>query len=1025
MKDKPSRRKFIQTSGTYALGAITIPSLLTSTALGNNQEETAKCLTDPNIADFKDNRVFEEFKDPGKEARPKAYWNWLNGDITESGITHDLEQAKEKGLGGLLMWDSEAMRNQDGYVSAGPSFMGTESVALIKHAMKEARRLDLDLGLVSSSGWNAGGSWVPPEMAGKNLFSTEVVITGSDKVRRKLPFPVVPPNCPKGPDGLPVWFKDVAVLAWPDSKNTFIPELSNVLDLSEKFKDGEFEWSPPAGIWRVVRFVCTNNGQQLIAASPNSKGLFIDFLDPEATRFHFEYFFNKLRIPKGGQPDLPLKSLDTDSMELYPGIQWSTKFREWFRRQHGYDSVNWLPVLIGWTVGDQSASDRFEYDFKKTVSDLLIYSHYTTGSKVCAEYGVKHASEAGGPGPPIWDTCPVDALKALGNVDIPRGEFWMGNPRHIFLVKQIASAAHIYGKPYADAEAWTTWRRWRDGLLTRKQLVDRAFCEGLNRITYHVFAHSPMEEGYPGRSYHAGVDMNTKVVWWPKARPFMDYLSRCCHMLQQGLFVADVAYYYGDQAPNFWPSYHKVPEKPEIEGLGAGYDYDVVNSDVILNRMSVKNGKIVLPDGMRYRILVLPDQRQMPLEVLQKLEKLVSNGATIIGPKPLEVPGLQDYEGQNKQLEELTGKMWAKCNGTILKVNDYGKGKVVCGYTAQQWLEGESVGPDFSCQNPETADKLDYIHRQTEDSDIYFIRNKTSGRVMADCLFRVKNRTPQILDPTDGIIRNQFVYKKADGGTIFPLDLPEGGAVFVVFGKKRVLVRIASLKQLNNNHFAGLPIARTLAVTKHTSTIQCWQNEQYFLNNSRGEKESFEVRELPAPIEINKNWTVEFDPDWGAPAEIKLPELISWTEHHDEGVKYYSGTGTYKRTFHIPADWLGSGRNVLIDLGDVRELAEVFVNGHSANILWKPPYQTDITSFVKPGNNELTIEVMNLWINRLAGDKNLPDDKKYTSTNIRSDGSTRYSEAEPWREKTAGLLGPVRLLPSVEVTVKSQGFFKS
>lgn len=416
----------------------------------------------------------------------------------------------------------------------------------------------------------------------------------------------------------------------------------------------------------------------------------------------------------------------------------------------------------------------------------------------------------------------------------------------------------------------------------------------------------------------------------------------------------------------------------------------------------------------------------MPLEILQKLEKLVSNGATIIGPKPLEVPGLQDYEKQNKQLEELTGKMWGSCNGTTQKINNYGKGKVVCGYTAQQWLERESVGPDFSCQNTETAGNLDYIHRRTEDSDIYFIRNKTTDRINADCIFRITNRTPQILDPTDGSIHDQFVYKKTDGRTILPLDLSAGGAVFVVFSEKTASsFSIASLHKLKNNHSFGFPMARILAVTKDTATIQCWKNEQYLLTNSRAGKESFEVRDLPAPIEINNNWTVEFDPDWGAPAEIKLPELISWTEHHNEGVKYYSGTGTYKRTFHIPSDWLDSRKRVLIDLGDVRELAEIFVNGHSTDILWQPPYQTEITSFVKPGKNELMIEVINLWINRLAGDKNLPDGKKFTSTNIRSDGATRYSEEEPWREKTAGLLGPVRLLPSVEVTVKSEGFFQS
>jgi hypothetical protein len=680
---------------------------------------------------------------------------------------------------------------------------------------------------------------------------------------------------------------------------------------------------------------------------------------------------------------------------------------------------------MGWTIKDEAESGRFQYDYKITVSDLLISSHYTTGTELCAEYGLTRTAEAGGPGPPIWGTCPVDALKALGNVGIPRGEFWMGNPRNLFLIKEIASAAHIYGKLYVDAESWTTWRRWRDGPFTRKLLVDRAFCEGLNRITYHGFSHSPIEEGYPGRSYHAGVDMNPKVVWWSKARPFMDYLARCCHMLQQGLYVADVAYYYGDQAPNFWPYFHNVPEKPTIEGLGTGYEYDVVNTDVILNRMSVKDRRIVLPDGMSYRILVLPERNDIPLEVLRKLENLVSSGATVIGPKPSDVPGLGDYERKTKALRELAGKMWGEYNGTTSKVNRYGKGKVVWGYTPQQWLELESVGPDFICQNSELASGFDFIHRQTGHSDIYFVRNKRRTPVSADCLFRVNNLTPHIWDPTDGTMKEQFVYKSDDGGTSLPLHLPPGGSVFVVFDKSPAAGNFASLGLTGDTNNADFPVEQVVAMSDNSVTVQCWQNGHYLLTGIKGQQKQVKVNNIPAPEVIDGDWTVEFDPEWGAPAEVKLPELISWTDHAEEGVRYYSGTGTYNKTFNVPADWLGSGRRVHLDLGDVREVAEIYVNGQSAGVVWKPPFLADITSFLKPGNNELKIEVMNLWINRLSGDMSLSDHKKFTRSNIKSDGATRYSPAEPWHVQPAGLLGPVRLLPSVQVSVNMRDTFIS
>jgi len=959
------------------------------------------------------------FKDPGKETRPRAYWNWLNGAVTHEGLTRDLEEAKDKGLGGLEMWDTEAMRNPGDFVPAGPPFMGPESVAAMHHSMKEAKRLGLELGLITSSGWNAGGPWVPPEMASKNLFYSSVVISGPSQITRQLPFPEVPEDCPKGKGGLPKWYLDVAVLAWPDSEDKVIEDISKVINITDKFKDGKLNWAAPAGNWQVVRFVCSNNGQQLIAASPNSKGPFIDFLDPEATRFHFEYIIGKLGLQKGGDPS-PLKYLEVDSMELHEGIQWTPKFPDCFKKYHAYDPVVWLGVLSGWTVKDKKTSERFEYDYTKTVSDLLIFSHYTTGSEVCAEYGLQLAGEAGGPGPPIWDSCPVDALKALGNVDVPRGEFWI---KHIgiFLVKEIASASHIYGKKYVDAESWTTWRRWKDNLFVRKQIVDRAFCEGLNRITYHGYSHSPKEVGFPGRSYHAGVDMNPQVVWWSKARPFMDYLARCCYMLQQGKFVADVAYYYGDKAPNFWPLFHNVPQKPLLDGLGAGYDYDVVNSDVILNRMSVKDGRIIFPDGMSYRVLVLPDQRDMQLEVLIKLEKLVSGGATIIGPKPLSVPGLKDHELKTAKLRRLADKMWESCNGTTVKQNSYGKGKVVWGWTPHQWLGKESIGPDFSCQTAKHAPNLDYIHRQTKDTDIYFVRNKSLLPVSADCLFRVKDSAPQLWDPTDGSTKPMFVYKKVDSGTSVRLDLPPAGSVFVVFGKKAASGSIDSVVRSSEKNDNSLPVEQVVEINKTSATIQCFQNGKYTVTGSRGQKKQVKVDTLPAPVTLADEWTIDFDPRWGAPAQIKLPKLISWTDHENEGVKYYSGAGFYTKTLDVTADWLASGRRVYLDLGDVRELAEVFVNGKSAGVLWKAPFRADITSLVKSGTNKLKIEVMNMWINRLVGDQYLPEEKKFTRTNIRTFDGFRAKPGTIWSVQPAGLLGPVRLLPSLDVMVDMSG----
>jgi hypothetical protein len=498
----------------------------------------------------------------------------------------------------------------------------------------------------------------------------------------------------------------------------------------------------------------------------------------------------------------------------------------------------------------------------------------------------------------------------------------------------------------------------------------------------------------------------------------MDYLARCSFMLQQGLYVADVAYYYGDQAPNFWPYYHNVPEKPTIDGLGSGYEYDVVNSDVILNRMSVKDGRIILPDGMSYRVLVLPDKKELPLEVLQKLEKMVSEGATVIGPKPAEVPGFGDFENKTKNLVELADKMWGACDGLSVKENKYGKGRVIWGYTPEEWLKKTGVGPDFISVNPDVAGSFDFIHRETTSSHIYFISNKTSENLVTECTFRVQNAVPQIWDPENGSTKEQFVYRVENDRIALPVALPPGGSTFVVFKKGYSKSGLNSLASEKAAAIDNLPVESAIAVNKKSAVIECWQNGKYILTGGNGRQKEVVVDNIAAPVKIEGEWNVAFDPAWGAPEKVVFPELISWTEHENQGIKYYSGQGTYTKTITVQEDWIGEGKNIYLDLGKVGEVAEVYVNGKSAGIVWKPPFRADITKLVKSGENDLKVEVFNLWINRLTGDAGLPENERLTKTNIRSDGGSWLKNYTEWHVEPAGLFGPVRLLSSLEVEIK-------
>jgi hypothetical protein len=606
-------------------------------------------------------------------------------------------------------------------------------------------------------------------------------------------------------------------------------------------------------------------------------------------------------------------------MELDEATPWTEAMGDIFKTHHGYDILPYLAVFAGWEM--PGGNDSFVYDFQKTISNQLIFSHYTTGSALMKEYGMDLVAEAGGPGPPIWDSCPVDALKALGNVSIPRGEFWVQNRHNIFLVKEVASASHIYGKAVVDAESFTTWRRWKDSPHALKKYLDRAFCEGLNMVTIHTFASSRPEHGLPGRAYHAGSDINTTATWWQQARPFMDYMSRCSYLLKRGLFAADVAWYYGDKAPNFFPEYQKDPHSPALDGLGAGYDFDVVNTDVILNRMEAKDGRIVLPDGMNYKLLVLPDRKDIPDHVVTRVEELIAQGANVLVQNPDIAATIRGAVQKNISIDAALAKL--------------------------------SVAPDLV----HDASKIDFIHRLVDGKDIYFVTNKTGETIEENCTFRAVTGHVELWDPVtaERFALNTAIKAKTQTGVF--LRLAPYQSYFVVFTNDK-------------NDLPGL------GSTSNKGT------------------------------EIKDPWTVSFPPKWGAPASIELPGLISWTDHEDTGVRHFSGTASYRNRFTVEE----AAADITLDLGEVRDVAEVIINGRSARILWTEPFRLNIGAYVRAGENSLEVKITNMWVNRLTGDLGLPPAQRFCKTNRPAEGRfiSDYGD-EKYRVQKSGLIGPVLL----------------
>lgn len=946
----------------------------------------------------------EGFFHPPLAARPRAYWAWLNGNVNYSQMKYELEEMKEKGLAGFDIFDIGA-NDPNKVVPDGPAFMSPESVEAISYAVREAKRLGLEMGLITSSSWNAGGPWVTPEYGAMGIFYSQTTVQGPASFDRNLDFPQVPRKSPKGADGLPAYHKEIAALAIPQNSDQTIRDLKSAIDLTSHLREnGNLVWDVPPGEWKILRFVCACTGERLVLPSPKSDGLIIDHFNPAATEMHFQYLIEKLQAELGDLGKTALRilylpSYEVTSYEKEKGMVWTPNLREEFQKRRGYDLAVYLPLLFGYTT-DPEISNRFLFDFNMTLSDLIIEGHYHKAREICNEHGLLLCSEAGGPGQPLHN-CPFEALRALGSLDIPRGEFWYNHQRFdengfdlLWLVKEIACASHIYGQKIVDGESFTSWHHWLIGLFDLKPLADQAMCDGLNRFTFHTGAHNPPEAGKPGWAYHAGTHINVNCSWWPKIKPFIDYLARSCFLLQQSDFVGDVCYYYGDQAPNF------VKPKHADLSPGEGYDYDVVNSEVILTRMGVKNGRIVLPDGMSYELLVLPERDDMNLPVLQKLAYLVEQGATVVGPKPTRSNGLKDYQIRDEQIQNMANALWGDCDGVHVKEHRYGQGTIVWGKDIQEILNERGIRRDFSFTSKDPNCGLDYIHRRTESEDIYFIRNKTQNEIVANCTFRIYDKAPELWRPDAGEIQKPAIYQTVEGGTNLPICLPPAGSVFVVFRESAAPHHILS-SSADSSSFET-------QITGDVVEFRFHKEGTYPFQSSSGEIKTITIENLPKPIEIEGAWEVHFPFGWGAPAVKIFPQLSSWTESEEEGIKYFSGIAAYHKKFQIPADLILPNRKLTLDLGAVKDIADVYLNGKHRGIVWKPPFQVDITDIVHPGENLLVIEIANQWSNRIAGDAQNKEGRKYTNTNITYSIMWEQSwEKTPLLE--SGLLGPVRI----------------
>jgi len=935
------------------------------------------------------------FEDPPQSAGVRCFWWWLNSNVTREAITRDLEQMKAKGFSGALIFDAGGAEQQGNHqVPAGPLFAGPQWRALFVHAVKEAHRLGLELSLSIQSGWNLGGPMVTPDIAAKTLTWSETQIQAPVSERMLLPLP-------KHRSG---YYRDITVLAYPVRDKTsgdgssrpirdlekkavfdeigwdapdcrFLLEdvpavqgeedafVKDIINLTDKLSpDGTLNWQTPRGKWVILRFGYSLGSSRVSTSSGNWQGLVIDYMDSEIFKQYWDQVIGPILDDAGPLVGQTLKYLCTDSWEC-GGTNWTRHFQREFIKRRGYDPTPYLPVIAGKIIENRDISNRFLADFRKTVGDCIAENHYQYFAKLARERSMGIHPESGGP-----HAGPFDALKCLGRSEIAMGEFWVPSPHRPrpferFYVKQTSSAAHIYGLKYVGAEAFTSiGPHWDDVLWSaQKPTFDHEVCSGLNLCFIHTFTCSPKEMGLPGQEYFAGTHFNPNVTWWEYADAFLGYLHRCQFLLQQGKFVADVLYYQGDHVPNL----RRLKEDDPAKVL-PGYDYDVVSEEILLEQTGVTDGLIRLDSGMQYRLLVLPDHKVLSLAALQKINELVNSGAIVLGHKPLKTVSLTGYPQCDMEFASLADLVWGSDDEPAGE-HAFGKGKVIWGETARDALLQMGIKPDFEIRTNEPSPAFDYIHYTIQNADMYFVCNQTDQTQEVTCTFRIAGQQPELWNPVTGDICAAKAFKQTDGRTEIPLHFAPYGSWFVIFGK---------------------PIPATQQGSASTNAQQL----------------------LPV-YSIEGPWDVHFDPAWGGPQSIQFDTLISWTNHPDQGIKAYSGKATYKKVFDcaLKLNKPVSSRverkdSYWLDLEDVKDvgIASIRLNGKDLGVVWTKPFRVDISDVLKTGQNELEVDVVNSWRNRLLADRKLSKDERLTRTNI---------QVKPdWQPLDSGLLGPVQIL---------------
>jgi hypothetical protein len=952
-----------------------------------------------------------EFRSPPHPAKPWVYWINMDGHFTKEGITADLESMKAAGIGGMIHMDVDV-----DVPRGNVPFMSETWQENFKHAVLECERLGLELTTITGPGWTGtGGPWVKAEQSMQHLVPISVNTQGPATFNQVLPKPQprVSPyhktQTPQMRSALTNFYEDVAVYAFP-RRNPVITEINEkalfirnpytsmpgvrthfsspssypaeessqvidpkeIIDLTDRLQpDGRLQWDVPPGEWTILRMGRRSSGANTRPAPAAGLGFESDKFDKKALESHFKAYFDPLLERIGPRPKdrvTGFTGLDADSWEM-SAQNWTPGFREKFMKLRGYDPWPYFPVYSGCVVSSREISERFLWDVRMTCQELLLDNHIAQMKKLCQARGLKLAIEP-------YDMTPVNDLDLGSYADIPMGEFWYNHFNSAWSCIEAASIGHVMGKSIVAAEAFTAVKtHWTISPGMMKNQGDWALAAGINRFVIVAFSHQPWTDRAPGMMFsNYGLQWERTQTFWPMVGSYHQYVARCSHMMQQGVTVSDMLYLTPEGAPHVF----RAPDSALRDARGwlpdkKGYGFDACSPRILLDRAKVTDGLITFENGSSYRMLVLPRSFTMTPELLERLIELVKAGAIIYGAPPVASPSLSNYPKCDARVKALAEKLWTAEPPAERRL---GKGRVILDTEAQLRKEGSDERPlypeydatvavlkgmglseDFASDGP-----LRYGHRWTADEEIYFIVNTTDKQVEASCTFRVTQGAPQLWDPVTAEIRPLPEFSRQEKTTLVPLRFEPYQSFFVVFRKKGSGFSV----QGSGVNFSGLNPVQELA----------------------------------------GSWDVTFDPacfypDNGTGGKMTFTNLCDWTAHSDPALKYYSGKATYRKTFDYPEP--RTLTPLFLSLGTVHDMARVRLNGHDLGVVWCAPWRVDISKAVREGSNDLEIEVVNLWPNRLINDSAKPEVERRTWTVIKTP-YTAKSKLLP-----SGLLGPVTL----------------